>query len=256
MYVGKKVSSQASWLGLPAAVSAFASNIRLFGASQVGTPLRVLSWMAISASLKSRGLPHEPKTRQAVLAAMELGALLNDHFDGDSYDAQELRRSLRQFAATSHRATIRDYIRRLATLERKRPASTSNTKRMRSYRENVNRLSLALLWAIASDLSLQSAAREMRREADLQLLFRIVMLAQVIDDILDVGKDRLRCLPSLATAPDATSATLRKMVPFYSRRSPLRLDENFALHLMLRLVGLGALAAIAMRSIEGTISES
>lgn len=237
------------------AMSAFVSNISRFAPRHSETPLRVLSLMAVSASLKMRGLKLDPASRHAVLKAMELGARLNDRFDGDPYDPATLRARILSFSASPWRKAVRQYARRLRLLEKGRPAILAKSAEMQSYRESVNTTSLALLWSIASRIPLDQAEHEVRRETDLRLLFHIVMLAQVIDDILDVRKDRLRRLPSFATASDADSAAIRRIVPHYSRPVPLRLDGNFTYGVMLRLVGWTAMIAIAFRPIERAMAD-
>lgn len=82
-------------------------------------------------------------------------------------------------------------------LRRGRSALGERGDSIRRYREAVNRVTLAALWSLANAKSLPLAEREIGREPDLRLLHQIVILTQVIDDVLDVRRDRRRVLPSL-----------------------------------------------------------
>jgi len=205
--------------GIPATAAAFAMNLRFFATKRPGTPLRVASVIAIDAVLRGRGKSLKSAQRRAVIEAMELGALLNDRFDGDLYPAQALRSAVSWFRNSSSRELVKNYAKLLRLYERGRPQREEGLAAITSYRENVNRLSLAMLWALASDTSLEAAQREIHSDNSLQLLFRIIMQCQLIDDVLDIRKDRLQRLPSFATTRDATALSLRKLVSFYSRVS-------------------------------------
>ena len=235
------------WLGVPAALTALAVNGRFFAARQPGTPLRVLSLMAIDAALRARGITMTPDRRQAVIEAMELGARLNDRFDGDAHDPEALRASVAWFVHSTHREVVWNYTKRLRRLERTRPDPGGCGNAVRRYRESVNSVSLAALWALARARSLAVAEVEIAREADLRLLFQIVMQMQLIDDVLDVSDDRRRGLPSFATGPDVTAASLRELVAGYSDARRIRLDWNFCLRVALKLVAASARVLIAIR---------
>jgi hypothetical protein len=230
------------WLGIPAAVVAFVANLRFLSSRQPGTPLRMLSLIAITAALRSRGIVLGPDRRQAVIEAMELGALLNDRFDGDAYDPEELRVRLTGFTRSEHRDVVRSYVKRLCRLERSRPDPADSSTAVRRYRENVNRVSLATLWALGCARTLGIAELEIERETDLRLLFQIVMQAQVIDDVLDVSEDRRRGLPSFATE----GASLRETVSIYADGETLRFDRNFCLRVALRTITAGARLVVAI----------
>lgn len=236
------------WLGIPFAVAAFAMNMRFFAARQPGTPLRVLSLVAIDAALRARGIMMMPDRRRAVIEAMELGALLNDRFDGDALNPEALRASVAWFAHSAHREVVWNYARRLRRLERSRPDARDCATAVRRYRENVNRVSLAALWALARTRTLAIAELEIEREADLRLLFQIVMQTQLIDDVLDVRQDRRRGLPSFANGAEVTAASLRGLVSVYSDSTPIRLDRNFCLRVALKIVGTSSRVLIALRA--------
>lgn len=234
------------WLGIPAALAAVAGNLRFFSSRQPGTPLRMLSLIAITAALRSRGIMLDPDRRQAVIEAMELGALLNDRFDGDDYDPVGLRARMNGFARSTHRDVVRSYAKRLCRLERSRPDPGGGELAVRHYREGVNRVSLAMLWALGRSSSLGNAEWEIERESDLRLLFQIVMQAQVIDDVLDSREDRRRGLPSFVTG----GASLQETISIYADAEPVRLDRNFCLRVALRTITAGArLVVIAARAV-------
>jgi hypothetical protein len=236
------------WLGIPTSLAAFAVNLRFFAARRPATPLRVLSLIAIDTASRSRGIAITPERRRAVIEAMELGALLNDRFDGDARDSEALRASWGWFAQSAYREIIWSYGKRLRRLERSRPDFGGRSADVRLYREGVNSVSLALLWALARDKTLANAELEIGREGDLRLLFQIVMQTQLIDDVLDVRLDRRRCLPSFASGPAATPASLRELVSVYSDSKPIRLDRNFCLRVALKIVAAGARVLIALRA--------
>lgn len=202
--------------GIPAALGAFMANLRFFAAPQPGTPLRVLSLMAIDAVLRRRGGILESDRRRAVIEAMEFGSLLNDRMDGDHHDPVVLRSAVAWFAASPYRKIVRPYAASLRRYERGRPDAREGLRAVACYRENVNETSLAFLWAIASNTSFGQAREEIRKDSDLRLLFRIIMQCQLIDDTLDIRKDLRRGLPSFATARGATASSLGKLSSGYS----------------------------------------
>lgn len=242
------------WLGIPAATAAFFGNAHLFFARLPGTPLRVLSLMAISAALEARGIPLDATRKRALIDTMELGAHLNDRFDGDPHNPADFHHYISSFSRSFHRDCICSYIKRLRHFERKRPVRTASAREVRIYRENVNRVSLATLWAIATQGPIDVAEREIRTAADLRILFRIVMIAQIIDDVLDIRKDRKRGLPSFATANDSNSHELFATVKSYSHPAPLGLHPHFCLHFLLRTAARSARTAIACRRASGWIA--
>jgi hypothetical protein len=186
----------------------------------------------------------DPQRRRDLIEVMELGALLNDRFDGDPCDPVEIRQCVSWFAISPSRNLVWMYAKRLRHLELTRPAPGSPASVVRAYRENVNNLSLAVLWALASSQPLSSAEREIDREEDLQLLFWIVMLTQVIDDVLDSRHDRSRGLPSFATAANVDRSSLRGFVSTYVGPSRWKADAQCCLRVALWMSGIVARVAI------------
>lgn len=248
--VGK--SSPHAWMGIPAALGALVANLPLLVARRPRTPLRVLAVVAITAALRSRGVTLRPASRRAVIEAMELGALLNDRFDGGVADPAALREQVVWFARSPHRELVWCYAKRLRRYERCRPSPGEPIAVVKSYREDVNRISLALLWALASGTKLAAAELETWQAEDLRLLFNLVMLIQVLDDLLDAGHDRSLKLPSFATGPGATAAALHAVVSVYAAATPWRFDGNFCLRLAVGIVAICTRGMIAIRSVSGS----
>jgi hypothetical protein len=240
-----------AWMGIPAALVALVANLRLMVARRPGTPLRALAVVAITAALRLRGIRLRPDLRRAVIEAMELGALLNDRFDGGVVDPAALREQVSWFARSPHREVVWSYAKRLWRCERSRPNHGEPIAVIKLYRETVNRLSLAFLWALASGTKLAAAELETRQAEDLRLLFNLVMLTQVMDDVLDTSHDRILNLPSFATGSGATAASLHAVVSSYTAAAPLRFDGNFCLRLALGIVAICTRGMIAIRSAGG-----
>jgi hypothetical protein len=197
------------------AIWALASERRNHSAPRPGTPLRALALVALDTVVRNRGSVMPQLTRGAVIELMELGALMNDRFDGEPHDRDRLSRKVAWFAGSKHRSIARSYAKRVRNLERHRPRTSGSLTEITHYRENVNRVSLAALWALASPQSLEQSEAEILNHPDLELLFQIIMLTQVIDDVWDFRRDLERRNPSFATAAQASRATLRCLVRHY-----------------------------------------
>lgn len=236
------------WLGIPYILAALGANSQLFLARQPATPLRVLALIALGVALRSRGLKMGADLRRAIVEALDFGALLNDRFDGDVHDAAALRAKISWFANSGYRKVARYYAKRLRHLERSRPAICEGLAAVKCYRENVNHVSLTFLWALARDVNFADAELEIRQETDLRLLYQMVMLSQLIDDLIDVRQDLCRCLPSFATGPDVTLASLCTLVSVYSESNPIRADRHFCLRVALKFMGTSARLVIMVRA--------
>lgn len=214
------------YYGIPAAALACAANLCFLVTRRPETPLRACALIAIEAILRGRGEPLKSESRQTLIAAMELGALLNDRLDGDPYELKALRASAARFSRSEHREVIRKYITSLRCFEHERPGCQDPITTIALYRERVNHISLAMLWAIASNTSFESAQDEILHRSDLNLLFLIVMHCQLIDDARDLKKDLLKNLPSFATAREEPEKSLRKYPAIYGYiKSPVCSDD-------------------------------
>ena len=99
---------------------------------------------------------------------------------------------------------VAEYLRRLANLERSRPRPGGDGRQFQKvslYREAVVRLSLGMVATVAGgNPCLDEAIEATYGDGELNLLFRIVMQCQIIDDVLDYSQDRSAGLPSFLTA--------------------------------------------------------
>jgi hypothetical protein len=161
--------------------------------------------MAFDALHMLRNARPLPAHRFRVLAALlDFGACANAAFDNKLCCRHEFRETLQLLEEYGIRSSVVQYLARLRDLERGRPMPGGDRwhfEKVNIYRESVARLSLAMVAATADGgQGLDEAIRAIRRDADLNILFRIVMLCQIIDDVLDYSKDLSAGLPSFLTA--------------------------------------------------------
>ena len=87
-----------------------------------GTSLRTLCVAAFDFTARADGQRLGPEKRRALNSLLDLGALINDHFDEHRFCKCSYRRLRRQLAADKiARAVYRVYFRRLRRVERNRP---------------------------------------------------------------------------------------------------------------------------------------
>ena len=206
-----------------AAFRCFLRGLPLFVAATPKTPLRVLCVMALDTLHLLRHSQPMPRARlRQVAMLLDFEACTNAEWDQKGLcriEYQSLRLQLEQAGLGS---LIDDYLTRLGYVENRRPCiggAQPQFDEVRAYREAVARLSLAPPVAIALDVaSLEAAMRATEVDADVASLFRIAMLCQIIDDVMDYREDRAAGLPSFLTAasslPDALQMTARA-VPRY-----------------------------------------
>lgn len=195
-----------------AAIS-FLRGLPFFVARRPQTPLRVLCLMAFdtvhvlrySSRLSCRKL-------RDVSSLLDFGACLNDCFDGSGFSLQGYLASRQALERSQNGPLIADYTRRLAEFEAQRPPPGGDDGRHRSvqeYRESVVRLSLGTIAGMTlKDVSITNGVRATHCDEDLELLFRIVMLCQIIDDVLDFSTDSANGVPSFLTAHASPSQSL------------------------------------------------
>lgn len=236
---------------------AFVSVVRglpLFMAGRPMTPLRVLCIMAFDAVYRHRYAKHLPQQKLRTLAALlDCGACANAACDDKDYCHDELRITLRLLNDAGIGSAVGEYLRRLTDLERRRPSPGGDLRQfhiVRSYREAVVRLSLGMIAATSmDDRRLDEQIRASYRETDLNLLFRIVMQCQVIDDVLDYAKDLSAGLPSFLTAsrslPQALEQTRLAAFVYADTRDLPRTGECFPFRIALWLVS--AVTKLAIR---------
>ena len=179
------------------------------------TPLRVLCIAAFDTlhvlrNGKRLSMP-ELKTLAVLL---DFGACANAVFDRKEGCRSERRVTLQLLVEAGIGSSVADYVRRLAHLERGRPRPGGDRSRFQNviaYREAVVRLSLGMVATAARvNPGLDEAIAATDGDGDLNLLFRIVMLCQIIDDVLDYSHDRSAGLPSFLTACQSLPQSLKR----------------------------------------------
>ena len=237
------------------ALASIIRNLPLFFFRRPRTPLRVLCIVAFDAVARMRSRWLSPRTKRAMIAAVDLGACLNDFFDEGTLCRDEYRQTRRLLAGTlsEHgRCLVRAYYRQLHRRETARPALSDEPQGAKwrasvvRYGENIVRLSLATLAAVAFGGPLPAAERNAVRDKDLAVLFRIVMLAQILDDLMDWSEDLRMRLPTFMTLHRLGSAgrghirrvlrQVRTLADSYTRGFELAADRLLLQRIALRAV--------------------
>lgn len=180
-------------------------NVLFLFAAHPKTALRVMCIMALDTlHIQRQGQPLSRGTRQRLAALLDYGASMNAKLDGKTAWSPEPAAMRSEQETGDAQTWMADYTRRLATLESARPqpgGDATNFAAVRTYRESVVRLSLAML-ATAGGISnsFEEAIHSIGTDPDFDSLFRVVMLCQIIDDVLDYAIDQPVNLPSFATA--------------------------------------------------------
>lgn len=237
------------------AVRSIACGLSLFASARPKTPLRVLCLVAFDTLHMLRESKPLPKPTLRTLAALlDFGACANAAFDGKDYCRRECREALRQLEQAGFRASVVEYLQRLWDLESRRPLPGGDDWQFRkvgSYREAVARLSLGMVAAAANDdLCLDEGIRATYRDPHLEILFRIVMQCQIIDDVLDYPQDASARLPSFLTAADslplALELTRLAALDYGDQRDLPRTRDSFPLRSALYLVATCAKLVIVL----------
>lgn len=174
------------------------------------TPLRTLCVVAFDFMARTGGQRLRREERTALSCLLDLGALINDHFDQHRFRKCSYRKLRKQLAANETvRSVYRGYFRDLRQAERNRPRlwlprREGIRKEAADYRETVVRISLSALAAIAFGQPNGGTGDDSRNSrgkgARLSQLFPLVMLIQICDDLLDWRTDWRAGLPTFATA--------------------------------------------------------
>jgi hypothetical protein len=175
-----------------------------------GTVLRSLCVAAFDFAARVNGQRLGQETRRALSRVLDLGALINDHFDEHRFCKRRYRELRKQLTGNETvLAAYRDHFRSLRRVERNRPplqlpCRASILREVADYREEVVRLSLSTLAAIAFGQPNRADFARPRKpaapDACLPHLFALVMLIQILDDLLDWRNDWHARLPSYVTA--------------------------------------------------------
>ena len=220
-------------------------GLPLIFASNPGTPLRVLCIVAfdtVYSLRRSRGLPKPCIKNLALL--LNFGASLNAAFDGKAFCPDAFRRLQQRLFDAGLRQTSNDYWWRIQQLELSRPLAfgdRSQCETVKTYRENVARLSLGFCTMVAFGYAtVEEGIEATRTNGDLEILFRIVMQCQIIDDVFDYSKDVARGLPGFLTASSELMDTFQlttQAARHYANGSSTSKDQPlFALRITLMAV--------------------
>ncbi len=160
--------------------------------------------------LRSKPIPRN--TRRALAAFLDFGACENAAIDGKQYSPNEHEANQQMLLNSGRGPLLSNYVTQLRGLEKLRPLPGGDLRTfedVRAYREAVAKLSLETITAVvfAADDCGDSGGRTelcrselIRRRRELEMLFRIVMQCQIIDDVLDYSRDAAAGLPSFLTA--------------------------------------------------------
>jgi hypothetical protein len=250
---------QALPVGLSSTLIAVVSLVRglwLLLSGRPKTPLRVLCIVAFDTLHVLCHRKWLPTFRLKLLAALlDCGACVNAAFDRKTRGRHELRATVRLLKDAGISGAVADYLRRLGALERGRPMPGGGRWQFQEvslYREAVVRLSLGMVATAARvNSGLDEAIAATYSGGALNLLFRLVMQCQIIDDVLDYSQDRSAGLPSFLTActslGQARELTQRAARGYAEGRRATRAADVFPLRAALFLVSLGAQWVVSLR---------
>ena len=230
-------------------------GLPLIASARPKTPLRVLCIMAFDAlSILRRGKPLPLAQHQTLAAWLDFAACANAAFDQKDYCRREFCRTLRVLKESGLSSSVDEYLRRLRDLERRRPTPGGDDWQFPqavAYREAVVRLSLGMTAVVADrGRRLEDAVAATWHDADLNLLFRIVMQCQIIDDVLDYSRDWAAGLPSFLTAssslPQAFEWTRLAAARYADIRHLSQSGDAFPLRTALFLVSACARLVLAL----------
>ena len=221
----------------------------LFVSARPRTPLRVLCVMAFDALHQLRYSKPLPVATHRVLAALlDFGACTNAIVDEKAYRRKELELTRQILDEAGLHSMVEEVLRRLSDLEGRRPSPFGDDRQFheaRSYREAVARLWLGTVAATAAgSRSLEEGIQATYADDVLEVLFRIVMQCQIIDDVLDYSRDASAGLPSFLTAsaslPDAIERTRQAACEYAHHRDLRRSGDLLPLRVALGAASIGA----------------
>lgn len=227
------------------AVISLVRGLPFFVSARPKTPLRVLCIMAFDTLHRLRHAKRLPMAKLKMLAALlDFGACANAAFDKKNLCPHECLTALQLLEGGGIRPSVLEYLQRLRNLERRRPlpgGDHGQFQRVALYREAVVRLSLGIVAATASgNPCLDEGIRATYGDADLNILFRIAMQCQIIDDVWDYSQDVSAGLPSFLTAsqslPQAFELTRLAALGYADNRDLPRTGAVFPLRSALFLV--------------------
>jgi len=147
-------------------------------------------------------------------ALLDFGGCTNAMIDDKDFCREELRGTRQILDEAGMTPFVEEFMRRLWELEGSRPSRLEDTwqfHRGLSYREEVIRLLLGMVATAATDkLDLEDGIQSTYCNDDLNILFRIAMQCQIIDDILDYSKDISAGLPTFLTVSESFPAAIQQ----------------------------------------------
>ena len=221
-------------------VACLVRGLPLFFCATPRTPLRVLGIVAFDIlHVLRRSQPLPRQTIRELAMFLDYQGCTNAAWDHKDLCEAEYE-AIRQRLENAGRGPCIDaYLGRLRELESRRPSIGGDHRRfdeVRSYREAVARLSITTAAAIALDAAYLDI-RSAQGDGDVETLFRILMLCQIIDDVLDYRKDRSAALPSFLTASasleEAMELTAEAARSYAASRERSSVDAVFPLRVAL-----------------------
>jgi hypothetical protein len=245
--------------GIASTLIALVSMVRglsLLLSGRPRTPLRILCIVAFDTLHTLRCGKWLPMRRLRLLAALlDFGACANATLDRKVKRRHEHQVTLQLLEDAGIGPSVAEYLRRLSILETGRPLPGGDRGRFQKvslYREAVVRLSLGIVATTAAgNQDLDKAIEATHGNGDLNLLFRIVMQCQIIDDVLDYFQDKSAGLPTFLTAceslPQALALAQRAARDYADDRHSARTADVLPLQAALVLVSMCTDLIVSLR---------
>lgn len=223
-------------------IACFLRNLPFFFRAVPATPLRVLCVVALDTIHVLRySRPLSRQRRSDLAAFLDFQACTNAMWDRKPLCAAEYLALRQRVENAGLEPWMTEYLCRLSELESRRPPIGGELDRfaeVRAYREDVARLSLAAVAAIALDAAcLDEGLRATHCDGDVAALFAMAMQCQIIDDVVDYRADLTAGLPSFLTGsaslPDALTLTARAARAYVASRGGSTRGIAFPLHVAL-----------------------
>ena len=237
------------------AFRSIARGLSLFLSDRPKTPLRVLCIMSFDTLHMLRNARPLPALKLRLLAALlDFAACANAALDHKRCCPRERRETRQLLEEAGLGSLVAEYLQRLNDLETRRPLPGGDDVQfhsVRSYREAVVRLSLGMVAAtVNGSQGVNDAILATYGNAALVILFRIVMLCQIIDDVLDYSQDMSAGLPSFLTASKSLSRAFELVrlatLGYADARDLPRTGDLYPLRLALFLVSTSAKLVIVL----------
>ena len=186
-------------------IACFLRGVPLFFCATPRTPLRVLCIIAFDTLHVLRTSRPLPRHRVRQLAALlDFGACANSVMDHKQLEPGEFQMTRQRLEIAGISPVVEHYLRQLQELEGERPSPGGDDHRfddIRAYRQAIAKIWLRMIATIAfNPTSTEDGTWSIQWDDDLEMLFRIVMQCQIIDDVLDYAEDDSAGLPSFLTA--------------------------------------------------------